>query len=241
MPDAMSTIGRAAIKANVERIRARVDDAARGSGRQGSDVRIVGVTKTVGTPEAGALLDAGLQDLGENRPEALVAKARDPALASARWHLIGTYQRRKVRDTLAAIALVHSVDSLRLAETLSARAAEIGRDLDCLIQVNVSGEATKHGFPLSRAGHALDALRPLPALRWLGLMTMAPEDAPLDACRRVFAATRELRDRLRDARLPLPELSMGMSRDYVEAVREGATLVRIGTALFTVAPGDSGS
>jgi pyridoxal phosphate enzyme (YggS family) len=235
----MSTIGGAAIRTNVDRVRARVEAAARASGRAGSDVTIVGVTKTVGIPEAAALMDAGVRQLGENRPEQLVARAAAPELASARWHLIGTYQRRKVRDTLAPVALVHSVDSLPLARTLSDRAVGLFREVDCLVQVNVSGEGSKHGFAPSELPKALEVLRVLPGLRWRGLMTMAPEAAALPECRRIFAATRELRDRVRDPRLPLHDLSMGMSRDYAEAVLEGATLVRIGTALFEP-PGEGG-
>jgi pyridoxal phosphate enzyme (YggS family) len=192
----------------------------------------VGVTKAVGIPEAAALVDAGVRDLGENRPEQLAARAAAPELSSARWHLIGTYQRRKVRDTLGPVALVHSVDSIPLAKALSDRAVGLSREVGCLVQVNVSGEASKHGFAPSELPKALDALRGLPGLRWLGLMTMAPEAAPLADCRRIFASTRQLRDRVRDARLPLDDLSMGMSRDYAEAVLEGATLVRIGSALF---------
>jgi PLP dependent protein len=229
----MSTIREAAVRANVERVRSRVEAAAKASGRRASDVMIVGVTKSVGVPETRALLEAGVRDLGENRPEALVAKAAEPELRSARWHLIGTYQRRKVRDTLAAIALVHSVDSVRLAGALSARAVELSREIDCLLEVNVSGETSKHGFAPDELARALDALRALPAVRWRGLMTMAPEAASPDECRRIFGATRALRDRLADDRgLPLAELSMGMSRDHVEAILEGATIVRVGTAFF---------
>jgi PLP dependent protein len=235
----MSTIRRASIRANVERIRTRIAEAAKASGRAASDVVLVGVTKAVGLPEARELLEAGVRDLGENRPESLQSKASDPALGSARWHLIGTYQRRKVRDTLPPIAVIHSVDSVQLAETLSARAEALGRPVDCLVQVNVSGEEAKHGFAPSELARALEALRALPALRWRGLMTMAPEDAPPDACRRIFSATRSLRDGVSDPDLPLPDLSMGMSRDFVEAILEGATLVRVGTALFE--PGTTAS
>jgi pyridoxal phosphate enzyme (YggS family) len=235
----MSTIGGAVIRANLDRVRARVEAAARASGRAASDVTIVGVTKAVGIPEAAALIDAGVVHLGENRPEQLATRAAAPELASARWHLIGTYQRRKVRDTLAPVAFVHSVDSIPLASTLSDRACALFREVDCLVQVNVSGEASKHGYSPQELPKALEVLRVLPGLRWRGLMTMAPEAASLPECRRIFAATRELRDRVRDARLPLHDLSMGMSRDYAEAVLEGATLVRIGTALFEP-PGEGG-
>jgi pyridoxal phosphate enzyme (YggS family) len=168
-------------------------------------------------------------------------KSRDPALGRARWHLIGTYQRRKVRESLQAISIVHSVHSVPLARTIAHVAAELGSEVDCLLQVNVSGEASKQGFPPGEARAALDAVRALPGLRWRGLMTMAPAEASPAERRRVFAATRDLRDRLKDENLPLPDLSMGMSSDYAEAVLEGSTLIRIGTALFHVAKGDPAS
>jgi pyridoxal phosphate enzyme (YggS family) len=198
------------------------------------------VTKQVGVREARWLLEAGLSDLGENRPEELAAKAADPSLAGARWHLIGTYQRRKVRDTLGAVAVVHSVHSAALASALSARAVELDRDVDCFVQVNVSGEQTKQGFSPDAARAALDVLRELPRLRWRGLMTMAPAGGPPGGARAVFAAARELRDRLRDDRLPLAGLSMGMSSDYADAILEGATVIRVGTVLF-LASGEAGS
>jgi PLP dependent protein len=237
----MSIIAASAVKANVARVREAVAAAARSSGRDPGEITIVGVTKAVGTDEARALLDAGIADLGENRPEELVRKAADPALREARWHMIGTYQRRKVRDSASTVALVHSVDSLALASTLSSRAAALGRELPCLFQVNVSGEASKHGFSPDGLRAALGALRGLPAVSWRGLMTMAPENATADSRRQIFSATRELRDRIRDQDLPLRDLSMGMSGDYVEAVLEGATLIRVGTALFRVASAGPGS
>jgi pyridoxal phosphate enzyme (YggS family) len=239
MQDAMSTIGNATlIRSNLHRIRGVAATAAQRSGRTEASVTIVAVTKSVGLQEAAWVLEAGHQDLGENRPEVLAARAAEPALRTARWHLIGTYQRRKVKGTLAAITLVHSVHSVALAETVSAEAQELGRDVDCLLQVNVSGEASKQGLAPDAVQGAIDRMRQLPAIRWRGLMTMAPDHAPPAECRRIFGATRELRDRVRDAALPLPELSMGMSRDFVEAILEGATLVRIGTALFQ--PPDGG-
>jgi pyridoxal phosphate enzyme (YggS family) len=225
----------------VLRVRSDVAAAARRSRRDPASVTLVGVTKSVGAGEAGFLVAAGVLDLGENRPEDLLAKSRDPGLSAARWHLIGTYQRRKVKGTLAPIAVIHSVHSIALAEALSAEARRLGRRVDCLIQVNVSGEASKQGFGAAEARPAFDRLRTLDGLAWRGLMTMAPAGASPDAARRVFADARELRDALRDAELPLPDLSMGMSADYVEAVLEGSTLIRVGTALFDMASGEPAS
>src|SRR5262245_4650137 len=206
--------GAEAVRTNVERVRRDVAAAARRSGRESAAVTLVGVTKSVGAREAAWLLEAGVPDLGENRPEDLLARSSDPALARARWHLIGTYQRRKVKATLEAIAVVHSIHSIPLAEAVSEQARALGREVDCLMQVNVSGEATKHGFAAAEAQAAFDRIRSLEGLRWRGLMTMAPLGASPDAARRVFADARALRDALRDPALPLPDLSMGMSSDY---------------------------
>jgi pyridoxal phosphate enzyme (YggS family) len=227
--------GPALVRSNLERIRSQVDEAARRAGRDPRAVRIVGVTKSVGALQARWLIDAGITDLGENRPEELVRKASDPGLAAARWHLIGTYQRRKVKATLGPVAVIHSIHSVPLAEAVSTQAAALGREVACLLQVNVSGEATKQGFSSAEIIRAIERLRALPAIRWQGLMTMAPAGASPPATRKVFEDTRLLRDRLRVAEMPLPDLSMGMSADFLEAVLEGATLIRIGTALFDMA------
>lgn len=223
------------IARNFARIRDEVSAAARAVGREPNSVRIVGVTKTVDAASAAALYRAGCRDLGENRPEELVRKAADPGLSGVVWHLIGTYQRRKVRDTLSAAAWIHSIDSLPLLAAVAKRAAELGlvgaKAPRLLLEVNVSGEASKSGFAPTDLAQVLAAARAA-AIAPVGLMTMAPLDPALGSPAEIFRALRGLRDRFAADDVPLPELSMGMSGDFVDAIREGATMVRIGTALF---------
>jgi pyridoxal phosphate enzyme (YggS family) len=236
-PDVPSeSLAKTAIAANFRAVLERVAAAESAAGRPPGAVRLVGVTKTVDIPAAAALLAAGCRDLGENRPEELARKAAAPELAGARWHLIGTYQRRKIRDTLAFVGCVQSVHSVDLLAALGRRAAELGRTGDAalpvLLEVNVSGEAQKQGFAPEEVPAALDAAALSTSLRVDGFMTMAPLGAPEDVLRRVFGGLRELRDRLATPSRPLRELSMGMSGDFEAAIREGATIVRVGTALF---------
>ena len=223
------------IARNFARIREEVSAAARAVGREPNSVRIVGVTKTVDAASAAALYRAGCRDLGENRPEELVRKAADPGLSGVVWHLIGTYHRRKVRDTLSAAAWIHSIDSLPLLAAVAKRAAELGlvgaKAPRLLLEINVSGEASKSGFAPTDLAQVLAAARSA-AIAPVGLMTMAPLDPALGSPAEIFRALRGLRDRFAADDAPLPELSMGMSGDFVDAIREGATMVRIGTALF---------
>jgi PLP dependent protein len=209
----------------------RVADAAARSGRTKADVRLVAVTKTFDDETTAALFSLGCRDLGENRPELLARKAAIPELKGATWHLVGAYQRRKIRDTLRHVSLVHSGTSIELLRSLDARAQALGRTIDVLVEVDLAGEATKQGLSEDEARVVFDASADLAAVRVLGLMSMAPPRATSDALRRLFASVRTLRDRLATPERPLPELSMGMSSDFEEAILEGATIVRIGTAL----------
>jgi pyridoxal phosphate enzyme (YggS family) len=226
------------IEANLARIRGDLARAAERSGRREGDVRLVAVTKTVGMDEIVALVALGVTDLGENRVEQLVPRAAEAARAGldVRWHMIGHLQRRKVRDLLPLGATVHGVDSLRLLEEIDQRAAAaaIG-PVAVLLEVNVSGEAQKYGLAPDEVSEVLGRAADLPGVDVRGLMTMAPLSDDAEAARPVFRTLRQLRDRLNaetPCRRPLAELSMGMSQDYAVAVEEGATLVRIGTALF---------
>ena len=214
----------------VREVRERVAAAA-ARGGHGQDVTIVAVTKTHGPDAVQAAFDAGLRDVGENRVQEALTKM-DQAAAPVRWHLIGHLQRNKARF-VDRFHLVHSIDSARLADAVSARAGDAATEpLDVLVQVNVSGEGTKGGYSLDGLDREAERLRELAGLRVLGAMTMAPFDASGDVLRAVFAGAREARRILAAAGHPATELSMGMSNDYEVAVEEGATLVRLGTILF---------
>lgn len=210
-------------------IRGRIADA-RSRGGHGQDVAIVAVTKTHGPEAVEAAYAAGLTDVGENKVQEALAKM--PLVsAPVRWHLIGHLQRNKVKFT-APFHLLHGVDSRRLAEAIDAFAC--GRDAvtDVLVQVNVVGEATKGGLPPDAWDAEAAAWRGLRGLCVRGVMTMAPFGADEATLRAVFGGARRARDIFRAAGHPADALSMGMSEDYAVAVEEGATMVRLGTALF---------
>jgi pyridoxal phosphate enzyme (YggS family) len=216
----------AAVRESIERARQR--------GGFGQTVTIVAVTKTYGPDAPLAAWQAGLRDVGENRVQEAVAKMAQVD-APLRWHLIGHLQRNKVKQ-LDGFQLVHSMDSARLADALSAYAVERERPLEVLVQVNVSGEGTKGGYEPSSLSAEAERLRTLSGLVVRGVMTMAPFDADVATLRRVFSGARRCGEVLRAAGHPATELSMGMSGDYEIAVEEGATLVRLGTVLFGARP-----
>lgn len=216
----------AGVRENIERARLR--------GGHGQAVTIVAVTKTYGPDAPVAAWEAGLRDVGENRvQEALGKMAQVPV--PLRWHLIGHLQRNKVKQ-LEGFHLVHSMDSARLADALSAQGMARGRPFDVLVQVNVSGEGTKGGYEPSSMERVAEPLRTLGGVVVRGVMTMAPFDAEAATLRAVFAGARRCGEVLRAAGHPATELSMGMSGDYEIAVEEGATLVRLGTVLFGARP-----
>jgi pyridoxal phosphate enzyme (YggS family) len=220
------------ILARREGVTARLRAAAERAGRDPDGFRIVAVTKGFGIEVARAALEAGLTRLGENRVQEALPKVE--ALPAAEWHLVGRLQRNKARKAVGAFAMIHSVDSLELLRRLDADATQAGLAPRLLLEVNVSGEPTKAGFAPEQL-KGMDA--PL-SDRVVGLMTMARHDADPAEQRRTFGALRVLRDRLQERTgMSLPELSMGMSGDAESAVAEGATLVRIGTALFGPRPG----
>ena len=215
----------------------RIADAARRGGREPEGVTLVAVTKTHPIETVRAAIAAGCRDLGENRAQELVAKSDvlpgEALGGDVRWHAIGSLQRNKARDVAARADLFHGLDSPRLARALSTKAVEAGRVLDVLIQVNISGEASKSGVALGEVDELIGLADDLPGLNVVGLMGMAaPAASPEEAERIVRPAFRRLRERFDAAPRPLRELSMGMSGDYEIAVEEGATIVRIGSALF---------
>ena len=214
------------IRANLARIEARIAAAAQRGGRSPGEVRLIPVTKTVGVEECRILRDLGYTHLGENRVEN--AEEKIEALGpSVHWHMIGHIQRRKAREAAALCQRVDSVDRIELAEALEARCAALAKKMPVLLEVNVSGEEAKSGFAPDDVADALETIRGMPHLIVEGLMTMAPLVDDPEETRPVFRDLRELA-----VKLNLKALSMGMSNDYEVAIEEGATEVRIGTAIF---------
>jgi pyridoxal phosphate enzyme (YggS family) len=217
---------------NLEHVRGLIAAAAEAAGRPPANVRLVAVSKTVDCDRIGLAREAGQRDFGENRAQDLQRKS-GLLPEDCRWHMIGHLQRNKVRAVVTCARWIHSVDSVPLVHRIGRIAGEEGRTPDILLQVNVSGEESKYGVEPSAAEAVLEAALGTANLNVRGLMTMAPFGAGSAACRRCFAGLRLLRDRLAGAfGCDLPELSMGMSADFSEAIAEGATLVRIGTAIF---------
>ncbi len=232
----------AAISANLATVRERLDRAAAAAGRKPGDIRLIAVTKTFGVSHAAAAAAAGLRDLGENRvQEALQKQAAAPALP-VRWHLIGHLQSNKARKAVA-FDWIHSVDSAALLGRLDRAAAEAGRSPRLLIQVDLARESTKHGAGEDEARRIVEAAAGCRAAQVRGLMVMPPWTDDPEAARPWFRRLRALRDTLQagaPASVRLDELSMGMSHDFEAAVEEGATMVRIGTALFGPRPKPAG-
>lgn len=231
-------LDRELIRARYGTLLARLRAAAEASGRDPDVVRVVAVTKGFPIEVVQAARQAGLTRFGENRVQEAIPKLT--AVADAEWHLVGRLQANKARSAARAFAMIHSVDSLDLLQRLDRIAVEESLRPALLLQVNVSGEASKAGFPLAwfeeqarRPGELHALLRDLRAARVTGLMTIAPAGVPDQEARSVFARLRALRDALQEvAGRPFPELSMGMTADAAAAVAEGATLVRVGTAIF---------
>jgi len=233
---------------NLALVRARIAAAAGRSGRSANEITLVAVTKYVAADVAQAVLAAGCSDLGESRPQELWAKADllgpnsdTPAsdLSPIRWHLIGHLQRNKVRRTLPLIHLIQSVDSRRLLATLNEEAALRGQAVPVLLEANISGDATKTGMPPAELEPIMAEAARWPHVAIRGLMGMASGTGGESAAKRDFGRLRTLREQL-SRNLPpgvaLNELSMGMSNDYELAVESGATIVRVGSALFEGLP-----
>ncbi len=223
------------VAANLESVRRRMAEAARRSGRTAEAVRLIAVTKTVGPETIRVLTAAGHRDIGENRAQQIRDRAAELADLDVRWHMIGHLQRNKVKYVVPRCAMIHSLDSARLAEEISKRARAADILATCLLEVNVSGEEAKWGVPPEEAPALATQAAALPGVHLAGLMAMAPFTDDPETTRPVFAALRELRERInREADLaePLAELSMGMTQDFEVAIEEGATIVRVGSALF---------
>ncbi|MBI2825343.1 MAG: YggS family pyridoxal phosphate-dependent enzyme [Planctomycetia bacterium] len=231
MPDVARRVSR-----NLDIVRARIAAAAARVGRSAEPITLVAVTKYAPPAAIRAVVDAGCRDLGESRPQQLWQRATEFAHGAVHWHLIGHLQRNKVARTLPLVSLVHSCDSLRLAQAIDTAAAEQhGPPVPVLLEVNVSHDPAKHGLAPDELAGLLPALAGLGHVKVRGLMAMAGRADDPAAARADFRGLRELRDRLRQACPPaivLDELSMGMSGDFDVAIEEGATIVRVGSALF---------
>ena len=246
---------RSKIEKNIQRIREDIAKACARAKREPKDVRIVAVTKTVGLEEIKAVVDLGLADLGESRVQQLIERSAELSeslarrhngpvaqgdstrrAATVRWHMIGHLQRNKVKAVLeAGVATIHSIDTLRLAEDINVRALKMNKTIDLLMEVNCSQESQKFGVAVGAAAYLSEMIATLKNVRLVGLMTMAPQVRDPEQARPTFVRLRELFEEIRHSRVcgdAFNHLSMGMSQDYPVAVEEGATMVRIGTALF---------
>lgn len=217
--------------ARLERVRARIDAAAHRAGRDPSGVTLVAVSKTFGTDVLLEAITAGITDLGENRAQELKEKVAVIG-DRARWHFVGHLQTNKVRHVVGSVRLVHSVDRIGLAEAIARRARSLGVVQDALIEVNIAGESSKHGASPTAAVALAGEIDSLDGIHIRGLMAMPPATPDPDASRPYFRRLAQLRRELLRHVNDADELSMGMSGDFEVAVEEGATLVRVGEAIF---------
>lgn len=220
------------LKKNTEFVFQQVAEASREANRDPASVSIIAVTKYVDVKTAEALLPLGVYHIGENRVDKFLEKYQTLKEFPVTWHLIGTLQRRKVKEVIPFVDYFHALDSLKLAQEIQKRTDHV---IKCFLQVNISGEESKHGFSKEELLELLPNLAQLDQIEYVGLMTMAPFEADSDELKQIFKKTQELQAEIREKQIPnmpMTELSMGMSRDYKEAIQFGSTFVRIGTAFF---------
>lgn len=218
------------IQDNLASLKERIEIACHRANRNPEEITIIGVTKYVSTERAEELLETGIVDLGENRTDELLVK-HEQIGERANWHFIGTLQSRKVRDIIGKVKMVHSLERESVAKQINNRSEEV---VPCFVQVNVSGEASKHGLEPESVEDFIRSLEKYEKVKVVGLMTMAPHIEDEEEIRQVFRKLRELRDEIRDkgyAHAPCEYLSMGMSNDFEIAIEEGATHIRIGSIL----------
>jgi pyridoxal phosphate enzyme (YggS family) len=221
------------LRNRLDEVESRLEQACRRSGRHREDIQVIAVTKYVSVDTAKAVVLEGVTHIGENRwPD---AKAKWDALkGQAIFHYIGSLQTNKVKDVVGKFDFIHSLDRLSLAEAIHNRAQALDIRVPCFLQVNVSGEQSKHGLPPEQLKRFIEQIQSFDRIRPIGLMTMAPYESLPEETRPVFRSLREIRDELNEMSIlnePLNELSMGMSNDFEVAVEEGATRVRLGTVL----------
>jgi pyridoxal phosphate enzyme (YggS family) len=233
----------------LKQVRDRIEKACTKARRDPSEVTLIAVTKTAAPEQIREILQLGVCDLGESRVQVLTQRAvqinefhqrqltrTDSEVApKLRWHMIGHLQRNKVKQVVPIVSLIHSVDSLRLAEELEALAIKAEKKIPVLMQINASEESQKHGVAVGAAVHLAEQIDSMPHLQLLGLMSMAPFSEDEAKVRQCFARTREIFDEMKWHKIggtTLKHLSMGMSHDFESAIAEGATMVRVGTAIF---------
>ena len=221
-----------AVAENLSRVREQIAEAAAKSGRSADDVELVTITKTHPAEKVREAIEAGQTLFGESRVQE--ARAKIPELPSnIHWHFVGHLQKNKIRHALPLFEMIHSVDSFGFAQDINRIAEEQGMHPRVLLEVNVAGEGSKFGFKSETLRAEMESLLALPRLSILGLMAIPPLAEGAEASRKYFVQLRELRDRLQtEFRVDLAQLSMGMTQDFPVAIEEGATLVRVGTAIF---------
>jgi len=223
------------IRENVRAVRETIAEAADRSGRRAEDITLVGVTKTVDIGPMFEMIGCGVTDIGENRPQEIVRKYPSFAQTPLNWHMIGYLQKNKIKYILNKVYLIHSVDSLGLAAEIDRLSIKINRITDILIEVNIAGEATKSGMEPDKCAELARSCSDLPNIRVRGFMTMAPYIPETDKLRLYFKRMHELFVDIVEKcgnNGFIDTLSMGMTNDYALAVEEGATMVRVGTAIF---------
>ena len=216
---------------NADLVRQQVETARNKANRQ-DQVNVIAVTKYVDVATTEALVKTGIQHIGENRVDKFLEKYEALKDRDVTWHLIGTLQRRKVKDVIQYVDYFHALDSVKLAEEIQKRSDRV---IKCFLQVNISKEESKHGFSREELLEILPELARLDKIEYVGLMTMAPFEASSEQLKEIFKATQDLQREIQEKQIPnmpMTELSMGMSRDYKEAIQFGSTFVRIGTAFF---------
>jgi pyridoxal phosphate enzyme (YggS family) len=241
---------RSPLAEKLDEVKDRIAAACQKAKRDPSEVTLIAVTKTAAPEQIREILGLGISDLGESRVQVLTQRAGQVneyhqrrvqhgeaagMPAKIRWHMIGHLQRNKVKAVLPIVSVIHSIDSLRLAEEIDVQAAKVDRKVPVLLQVNASEESSKFGVAVGAAVHLAEQIDSMPNLQMMGLMTMAEPGQPEAKLRHTFARTREIFEEMKWHKIGgnhLRHLSMGMSSDFEEAILEGATMVRIGTALF---------
>jgi pyridoxal phosphate enzyme (YggS family) len=220
------------IRENLERVRAQIREAAGKAGREAEDIQLIAISKTHDAERVREAHAAGQNVFGESRVQE--ARTKLPELPSSlRWHFVGHLQKNKIRHALPLFELIHSVDSLELARDIDRIAQEEGLHPRVLLEVNVAGEGSKFGFPPDKLRDEMESLLSLGRLSIEGLMALPPIAPEAEASRKFFVQLRERRDALeKEFDMKLPQLSMGMTNDFTVAIEEGATLVRVGTAIF---------